>query len=172
VIERDPTLEDWGRLRYASWMRELCIRWEENISNDTLSRLLDNSPDGVLFPNLERLYWKVDAPYTPLSFFRLFLSPRLKRVNLHTRSTMFGLPWQLVPLAEVISCLPASLEHLSLMCGPWKGDLLKDVISSLVLRCGPLLRSFSSSTPLSEAALHHLMQLPNLRSWAVLGELP
>jgi len=146
-------------------MRELIIGLEEDISNDTLSRLSSNSPDGVLCPKLERLEWEVGVACVPLSFPRLFLSPHLKRVNLYTLRTYLSAPWDHLPLVKgVISCLPASLEDISLMCGPWKGEPLKDAISSLVLRCGPLLRSFDSSTALPEEAVYHLMRLPNLRS--------
>jgi len=173
AIEHDPLPEHWERLqRYASWMRELSIGWG-CLTDETLARLSSNSPDGVLCPNLERLDWEVDATCTPLPFFRLFLSPRLKHVNLHTRFAYFGVPRYNLPLVkEVISCLPASLEDLSLMCGPWKGEPLKDVISSLVLRCGPSLRSFGSRTALSEGAFYHLMRLPNLRSWVAAGQQP
>ena len=47
------------------------------------------------------------------------------------------------------------------------GEPLKDAISSFVCRCGSSLRSFGSSGPLSRTAFNHLMQLPNLHSWAV-----
>jgi len=154
-------------------MRELIIGLEEGVTNDTLSRLSSNSPDGVLCPKLERLDWEVDFLCAPVSLFRLFLSPRLKRVSLYTRFWCTGVPPEYLPFVkEVISCLPASLEALSLMCGPWKGEPLKDAISSLVLRCGPPLRSFGSSTALPEEAVYHLTRLPNLRSWVVVGEPP
>jgi len=173
AIEDDPQPEDWDRLqRYASWMRELTIGWE-GVTDEALARLSSNSPDGVLCPNLERLDWEVDASYAPLPFFRLFLSPHLKHVHLHTRFAYLGvLRDYMLPVKEVISYLPASLEVLSLTCGPWKGEPLKDAISSLVLRCGSPLRSFASRTPLSEGAFYHLMKLPNLRSWVAVGEPP
>jgi len=143
------------------------------ITNDALSRLSSNSSDGVLCPKLERLDWEVDVSCAPLPFFRLFLSLRLKRVNFHTRYPHFGVLWDQLPLVkEVISCLPASLEELSLACGPWNGEPLRDAISSLVLRCGPPLRSFGSSTRLSKEAVCHLTRLPNLSSWVAVGEPP
>jgi len=156
-------------------MRELIIGSEHDITHDTGSRLSSNSPDGLLFPKLERLEWEVGTSWAPLPFFSIFLSPRLKRVNLYTDSIHFGIPrdFDYVLLVEdVIPCLPTSLEELSLTCGPWKGEPLRNVISSLVRRCGPSLRSFSSNTRLSEKAVYHLSRLPSLRSWTVAGEPP
>ena len=48
---------------------------------------------------------------------------------------------------------------------PWAD--LADSISSVVLRCGPSLAEFTSSIPLSEAAMSHLIQLPHLRTWRI-----
>jgi len=153
-------------------MRELCIGLDEHITCSALSRLSSNSPNGVLCPKLDRLDWEVGVA-SPLSFPRLFLSPRLKRVNLHAFCTYFGARLDHMPLVkEAILSLPGSLEDLSLMYCPWKGKPLKDAISSLVLRCGPSLRSFGSSAALSEEAVYHLMQLPNLRSWTAAGKPP
>ena len=147
-------------------MRKLSLDREEGITIGTLSRLSSNSPGGLLLPKLEMLHWEVDIKYTHLPFFRLFLSPHLKFVDLHTEPNRGPFHQDMVPLIEAIPCLPTPLEHLSFTCGPWKEGPLKDVISSLVLQCGTSLRSFESVTPLSEAAFHHLMQLPHLRCLA------
>jgi len=116
---------------------------------------------------LEQLIWEFDVSHVPLSYSRIFFSPHLKHVTL---SAHFSLPalegGELVLLTEAISCLPTSLEYLSLVCG-LGGEPLKDVISSFICRCGSSLRSFGSSEPLSGAAFNHLMRLPNLCSWAV-----
>jgi len=66
----------------------------------------------------------------------------------------------------MISLLPASLENLSFLCGRGKEEPLRDALSSFVCRCGPSLRTFYVHTQLSEAAIHHLMRLPNLRHWS------
>ena len=81
---------------------------------------------------------------------------------------------QLPSTAKLISHLSSSLKHSFLTCLPWNeaGEYLKDVISCLVLQCRPLLRSFSCGPPLSEGALLHLTQLPNLRSLDVFHEPP
>ena len=145
------------------------INFWDHITNDALSHLSSNSPDGVLCPKLERLEWHVDILCGPLSIPRLFLSPHLKRVNFYTNWD----PRDHVPLLkEVISSLPGSLQGLSVTYGPREVGPLKDAISSLVLRCGPPLRSFGSGKALSEEAIYHLARLPNLRSWNVTGEPP
>jgi len=175
AIKGDPPPTDWERLRrYASWMRGLCLEMSDDVTDDALSHLSHNSPDGVLFPKLEWLDWPITlSSVVRLHCFRLFLFPHLKHINLHDPSRgWFPFLQDLGPVAEVISCLPASLEHLSMRFGPRDRGLLEGAVSSFVLRCGPPLRSFNSNTHLSEAALHHLMQLPNLRCWVAFGEPP
>jgi len=104
AIEHDPSAEDWTRLRrYASWMRELFIGWKDNITDEGLSRLSSNSPDGVLFPKLEGLDWEVDLSCASIFFFfRLFLSPHLKRVSLCTQFNCFDVPPEHLPLIKEV----------------------------------------------------------------------
>ena len=147
-------------------MRHLSLDHKVNAVRDPLSHLSRELPlpDGVLCPNLEWLDWMHPPP-----FFHIFLSPNLKRVSLSSQVVSRQPP----PAAEIISRLPSSLEHLSLASLPYEdGESLKDAISSLVLRCGPSLRSFGCDPPLSEAAFLHLMQLPNLHSWVAFHEPP
>ena len=144
-----------------------------NIASDTLLRLTLNSPGGVLFPKLEWLHWDFGEKYIALTFFRLFLSPNLRRVILYTDSSQYDIPWgQLAALVPVISFLPTSLQDLSIMFGWGDRETVNDAISSFVCRCGPSLRSFGTSTPLSDAAVHHLMQLPGLRHWTTVQGPP
>ena len=159
--------------RYASWVRGLHLFHDETITSGSLSRLSRNSPGGILFPKLEWLHWDWDVGErsVPLTFFRLFISSHLKRVTLNTRPSQSDahIPWrQLAALVQLISVLPTSLESLSLLCGPEKDGPLRDAISSLVCRCGPFLRRFDTCVHLSEAAIHHLTQLPNLRHWSTI----
>ena len=158
-------------------MRELNHGYRIDMATDTLHRLSCNSPGGLLCPMLEGLYWNIPSAGTALPFFRLFLSPHLKRVSFYTDSYSPGItpdiPWgQLAALVQIISFLPTFLEHLSIMCGAGKGGPLKDVISSFVCRCGSSLRSFETCVPLSEAGIRHLMQLPDLHTWYTVQEPP
>ena len=165
TFERDPSAEDWARLkRYASWMRSLHLSCHEFHSSDTLSQLSSNSPGGLLLPKLERLHWSFERLMHAIPFFRLFLSPHLQHVTLSTY--MRRIPEHLlVPLAQMISLLPTSLEYLSFVWVRGNDELLDDAVSSFVCRCGPSMRSFETCAPLSEAATNHLMQLPNLSHW-------
>ena len=151
-------------------MRRLNLDLDEISVNtsDTLLRLSRSSPGGVLFPKLEWLRWDVDEVHTLLPFFRLFLSPHLKRVTLCTDIDLPSVPSTLSTLlVQIISSLPTSVENMSLMCGQgrWRDEPLENAISSFVCRCGPWLRRVGTRVPISEAALHHLMLSPNLSSW-------
>jgi len=137
----------------------------EKIPDSTLHRLSSNLPGGVLLPKLEWLRWDAEASPIALTSFRLFLSPHLKNI-VFSCLDMYDVPRsQLAGLVQTIPVLPTSLEDLTIMCGFEEEELLKDAISSFICRCGSSLRAFRSSVLLSEAAVHHLMQLPNLRSW-------
>lgn len=166
-IGRDHSIAEWARFRrYASWMRGLNISLCGTPSTDTLSWISCNSPRGLLFPELEWLHWDVHVADTVFPFFDLFLSPSLQRVTLHAESQLFNIPQgRVAALTRIISVLTTSLEDLFVECGQEKGGPLEDAMSSFVCRCGPLLRGFGTYIPLSEAAIHHLMQLPNLSHW-------
>lgn len=149
-----------------------------NMTTDVLHLLSCNSPNGLLCPMLEELSWDVDSASIALTFFRLFLSPHLKCVLFYTDSdsydTVLDISWRELAtlIQKIISSLPTSLEELSIMCGSRKDGPLKDAISSFVCRCGSSLRSLESYVPLSEAAIRHLMQLPDLHTWYTVQKPP
>ena len=65
------------------------------------------SSPGVLFPELESLYWNANEVYTAPALFSLSLSPYLKRVTLHTESTSPDVPsGQLAAIDRIIPFLP------------------------------------------------------------------
>jgi len=154
-------------------MRFLDLGSCEIPSSDTLSRF---SSGGVLFPKLEWLRLEVHDVPVALSFFHLLPFSNLKNVILNAYPLFYPIsPDQLTTLVRVVSFLPTSLEVLSITCYREKGDNLKnlkDAISSFACRCEPSLMSFGTSLPLSEAAIHHLIQLPNLSSWGVVQRPP
>lgn len=153
-------------------MRGLHLGPGGNITSDTLFRLSSNSPGGVLFPKLESLLWNIQKTSTALTIFRLFLSPHLRYVVFCALPSLPAVPRdQLATLAQVISFLPTSLEDLIIVCGQEEGPL-SDAVSSFICRCGPSLRGLCVHAPLSEAAIHHLMGLPNLRYWATVQGPP
>ena len=147
-------------------MCELHISSSGNVTIDTLFRLLSNSPGSVLFPKLETLLWDDHRKCIPLTFSRLFLSPRLRYVGLYSVFGLHDVPRsQLEALAKFISSLPTSLQDLYIMCNWGAWEPLQDAVSSFVCRCGQSLRSLNTRVPLSEAAVHHLTRLPNLHRW-------
>jgi len=165
---------DWARFqRYASWMRGLDIGPDGAPTTDTLLRISCNSSGGPLFPKLEWIYWDAYEADPVIPFFDIFLSPNLRRVTISTDPVLCNLPQgQVVALARIISDLPISLEDLFVKWDQGRESLLGDAISSFVCQRGPSLRGFGTRTPLSEAAIHHLTQLPNLSHWVAFQGLP
>ena len=138
-------------------MPGLSLNEEGTPSADTLYQLSCGSPDGLLFPKLEWLHWDTDEARAALPFFRLFLSPHLRRIKFYTDRSI-----DVAPFVLVISALPTSLESLDIEPGQGDAEPIKDALSSFICRCGPSLRSFDTCGPLSDAAILHLVQLPNL----------
>jgi len=148
-------------------MRGLDLGLGGNPTGGTISRLSCNSPE-VLFPKLEWLRWYMWEASAALAFFCLCLSPHLKRVAFYNHEV----PDQLEALIQIISFLPTSLQDLAIHCDQRKAKVLQDAISSFVCRCGPPLRSFNTGVPISAAAIHYLMQLPNLSNWRIVQGPP
>lgn len=146
-------------------MRLLNLDSDESFTGDTFSQLSCNSPGGVLCPKLEHLLWDVGEADIPPEIFRLFLSPNLESVSLYDVSSLVPLD-QLEPLAQMISLLPTSLRNLVLIWGD-TGEFFQDAISSFVHQRGSSLRGLYANISLPETAIHHLMQLPNLRQWTI-----
>ena len=152
-------------------MRGLELGLGDNCASDTLLRLSSNSPGGLLFPKLESLTWDIYPTRSALPLFHLFLSPRLRRVILIANfpKTQGHL---LIPLAQMISALPTSVERLSLMYGKGEEEPLKDALSSFVCQHGSSLKVFGACVPLSEPAIGHLAQLPNLSYCGIFQQPP
>ena len=126
----------------------------------------DDSPNRVLCPGLRELTWL--ARGYPLN--RVFLSPHLTRFHFRLPSFWGHLPDEILSnLAPVIAELPASsLQSLRIDTPVWylpTSTSLRPAVSSAVLRCGPSLADLSAPTPLSDAAVQHIMRLPNLTTW-------
>ena len=103
---------------------------------------------------------------TPIPLTSFQLSPRLQRVTLDVRTGLSYPPSEWLPaLVQMISLLPSSLAHFCAFCGQGEDEALQHAMCSLVRRCGSPLRTFETLVPLSETAILHLMQLPNLYSW-------
>ena len=139
------------------------------LDESTLSKLRRNSPAGGWFPALRDLRWTIvecNLPYADL-----FFSANLRTVVIST-SLKVGAGVHrdiLLAIASAFSALPTlTLQYLDVDFYhrdiPWAP--FEDLLSSIVLRCGPPLTKFSSP-PLLDAATNHLIHLPHLRSWVV-----
>ena len=171
MIKCDPPVEGWARLRrYASWMGGLRLRPEEKLTSDVFFRLSRSSAGGVLFPKLEWLEWDISDVVIGSSYFHLLLPPQLKNITIHIFHCRPTIP--VSALVQIISFFTSLLENLAFRCGHRREAPLEDAISSFICRHGSSLRRLDSDIPLSEAAIHHLMQLPNLRSWVAFHEPP
>ena len=151
-------------------MRQVYVYEWVHLGEETFKKLRLNSPPGGWFPTLQDLSLcikDVNIPYADL-----FFSPHLKRISiaLSLAWKYTGVPPHVLPnLVSTLSALPtSSLERISVYARhrvPWAH--LKDLFSSIVLRCGPSFMEYDSPVPLSNAALYHLIQLPRLHTWRI-----
>ena len=150
-------------------MRRLNLWPWQSLREATLQKLRHNSPASRWFPGLQGLVWPVSRWSIP--YIDLFFSPHLRNISIFLSwSGGSEIPCDVLPaIASAISALPTSalrcLRVVDNHTASWVG--LEDSLSCLVLRCGPSLTMFSSSIPLSNAAMNHLMQLPALCMWYV-----
>ena len=166
---------EWDRFRrYASWIRQLNFSSDTCVPEAVLRLILLNSSDGIVFPGLRRMSW-IALPYS-LPFYRLFISPHLTAFTFLCQFFR-GHPDELLPnftsmIAELQTSSLRSLQvdfyhhiaHTSMN--------LNSALSSAVLRCGSSLTTLFAPLPMSDAALQHIMQLPELTSWTTVNGPP
>ena len=176
MITRVPQKEEWARVqRVARRVQGLNIPESDSIdeernihaiSYESMNILRDHYPDAVLFPNLRELSiesWFLEP------FYRLFMSPRLRYVNLVPclhESTM--------ALVTALDAASPSCNLQDLCVGDWYIGYGHGVeITSLV---APLSRVICRQTCLacvivpshvSEEALVHLAHTPSLEYLAI-----
>ena len=135
------------------------------LGEGTLPKIRSNSPPGGWFPALQDYHWWIAERNIPYA--DLFLSPHLKKVWVSLTYASSRVSCNLLPaIASTISSLPTSalqLVFIDLTLDDVPRTYFKDSLSSVALRCGSSLTEFSSETPLSDEAVNHLIQLPNLR---------
>jgi hypothetical protein len=153
-------------------MRRLTLNQDFDESEEIFPLMPSSWSDGVVFPGLRKLHWP-DNPHT-LPFHRLLLSPTLTTLSLKYYS--FGSSEEdLSILRPVIMGLDTS--HLRDLYLRWfvreeANRQMESVASCAVLRCGPALKGLGVSSSLSDAAVQHIMQLPNLSTWCASTGLP
>ena len=129
--------------------------------------LLSNNSqgNGPFFPNLNGLTFVIDYIPPNLDLSRLYCSPNLRNFTLLINPYAVKNPEDLKLFDRMISRLPPSLEHLVVRCGRQDSELLRNRLSSFVLKCGSSLKRLNTSVPLSKEAILHLINLPNLADW-------
>ena len=122
----------------------------------------------AICPGLRDLEWK--ASLFALPFYRLLFSPKLTTFSF----TYYSVPFDDFPeedlliLQTMVTGLDTfPLRHLRLQwCIPKEArSRMEPFASSAILRCGRALETLAIFSPLSDAAIEHLMQLPNLIIW-------
>ena len=157
-------------------MHQVDVNDESILSKDTFHKLRANSPASGWFPALQDLSWCITRSNLP--HVDLFFSPHLKTISI-------SMPWAwrnsniphdaLPAIASIISALPVSALQVLIVDVDRRmrpSQYFKDPLSSVVLRCGPSLVEFTSTIPLSEAAVDHLIRLPHLSIWHIEGPPP
>ena len=149
------------------------------LGEGSLPELRLNSPPGGWFPALQELYWCITE--SNLSHIDMFFSPNLRKIFIHTSLFWAGseVPYDIhSAVTSAISALPTSALQ-SLLVGADRGTgrqvpwaCFNDAFSSVILRCGSSFTQFTFPTPLSDAAVDHLLGLPRLRTWRVEGPPP
>ena len=148
-------------------MRRLILKWDSGIPEAVFHSLSLWSAEGVLCPGLRLLHWESHSRILPLH--RLVLSPTLNNLSLTYSSYYYESPeLELSIIQPAIMGLDTSpLRDLRLQwyVSAESSKQMEFVASSAVLRCGPALKNLAMYSPLSDAAVQHTMQLPNLCTW-------
>lgn len=153
---------EWERVnRYANWMHTLNI-YEDRMGPVLSSRAwqeLSTIKPARLLPNLKSLEWY--SATDTFVYINLFWSPQLTSLNVRV------IP-DIPNVIHVLTSLPVeTLEELRFL--DLSGDrTVQDAISNLVLRTTATLRSIEvSESDLSDAAIRHVIRLPNLSDASV-----
>ena len=117
-------------------------------------------------PGLRDLALRADPETLP--FHRRLISQKLTSFTLtFSPSFLKSMEEQLSIIQPVITRLDTfPLQRLRVhLYIPEACIQTESVVSLAVLRCGPALKALAMDSPLSNAALRHIMQLPNLDAW-------
>ena len=146
-------------------MRHLNMYYDTRIRGEVIDLMSLGSTDGVLCPGLRSLYWWVVGATVPLH--RLLLSTKLTALSLiHLPSdSPEGELSVLQPVIVGLDTFHLRDLHIQWWIFDETSVQMESATSSAVLRCGPALEKLTVVSPLSDAAIQYIMQLPNLRTW-------
>ena len=156
-------------------MRRLFLHRGDWIPKEVFYWMSLSLSGGVVCHELRDLEWKAD--YTTLPFHRLLLSPKLKALPLTWYSPIRSeSPESVLSMLRpvVMGLYTFHLRHLRLHW--WipgeAGEQMASAAPSAVLRRGPALEKLWIFPPLSDAAVQHIMRLPNLSTRDTVSGLP
>ena len=168
TVIRLPTQEEQIRLlRYASWIKRISGVVTRRF--EAFFEILQfSSPTGTAFPNLRGLSWCIYPSL--LRFLPLFTSPRMTAfsVSVYPDTSFDSNTTGRGYLAAAAAALPPFLRELTLRVNhaDLGSDELEEILQT-IQRCGPTLIRLETDLELPAATIHHVMQLPNLRTWKV-----
>jgi len=157
-------------------MRHVCVDERPDLGEDTLRKLRLNSPPGGWFPASQDLFWCITKSNHPYA--SLFFSPQLKSISISVPRLwrISNVPLDILPaVTSIISALPTpTLQDLSVYigCRGTPPTHFQDSLSSAIFRCGPTFAKLSTTIPLSDAAINHLVHLPHLHTWYIKNPPP
>ena len=154
--------------------RLLLTRWDPGVPEEVFRLMSLGSTDGVVCPGLRELRWEA-YPGT-ISFRQLFLSTKLTTFAL-TDFDSFPEPPErgfsiLRPVIAGLDTFPLQHLYLRWAIGGETSRQMEPIVSSAVLRCGSALKTLAVFSPVSDAAVQHIMQLPNLTTWYAANSPP
>ena len=165
-----PSEEQWDRFSiYARRMRAITEPRAFLPSRDAIQLLSARFSTKPMLPLLRSLDW-VLVPSTRLqTCVPLLVSPHLAHVRLYFGDNS---PERCLPVIETLIDAAGSLESVEII-PEFDRPEMQDAVSKLLLSCNPnLLSRFCVASPISEAALLHAAQLPELREFSVRGGTP
>jgi hypothetical protein len=166
---------EWDRFRRcASWMRRLYFGSDSRVPEAVLRLISLNLLNEIVFPGLWGLSWIAESYSLP--FYRLFISPHLTAFTFIC-PPFGGHPDEVVSnftsmIAELQTSSLRSLQVDFYHYAAQNSIDLNSAVSSAVLRCGSSLTTLSAPLSISDAAVQHIMQLPELTSWTTVNGPP
>ena len=153
-------------------MRQLILDRRDWIPEEVFHPMSPGLSYGVLCPGVRNLRWTAVARTVPLH--RLLLSQKLTTLWFMYESSSspeenLSILQQMIMELDTFHLRDLSLQWWSL---EETSTRMESAASAAVLRCGPALEELTVSSFLSDAAVQHIMRLPNLRAWDTMNGPP
>jgi hypothetical protein len=166
----EPSEEQWVRFStYARRMRAITEPRAFIPSQTAIQFLRARFSTNHMLPLLRSLEWLYVSSALLQSCVPLLISPHLAHIRLHFEDNS---PERGLPIMRTLIKASGSLESVEIT-PEFDSSEMQDAVSTLLLSCNPnLLRKFCVASPISEAALLHAAQLPELQEFSLRGGTP